>query len=203
MRSSVRFSAIAVVAAAVLLFAGCVRELPEYRYSWNELTDGRTVYKPLPEGWEYAGEFSVLAGTVEEGNALYASEDGLFVREKKNILQDMEYAPFVRSDVELPEISQETCSVTVFPNEGEPHTLSDTAKAEFFGLMGGLSDGDETQGEGSAAEVFITVPGIGGLRASGGFSVERRENGYYLVGSDGSARIPEGSALLAETIGEE
>ena len=195
-------SVLAITAAAVLS-AGCNMDLKTFTYSWNELTDGETVYKRLPTGWEYHGEFKNLIGTVDSGNMLYASEDGLFVREQRNLLQDMDYAPFMRGDLELPEVSPENCSVVIALKTGETLYLSAPAKEEFFSLRGELLSGKDPKKPDSCfiylARTYLAVPGIADLRFNDGFMIYETDDGLLLLDSRGyAAEIDADSALHRE-----
>ncbi|MBQ7278428.1 MAG: hypothetical protein IJR17_04420 [Clostridia bacterium] len=86
----------------------------EFVKSISSMTNGTLEYKRLPKNWRYRGKYPYRWGTVKGGNKLYASdEEGSFVQERKSWFQDMDYAPWMLSSIELPKMPVEDIDVHI------------------------------------------------------------------------------------------
>lgn len=134
-----RFFALLLCAALLAGFFGCKPLTdPEaanrvYTINGDVMTDGTITYQRLysENDWNYRGNYPYKIGTVKGGNALFASEEtGIVVREQKNLLQDMEYRPWIRSDAVFPDPFGDDCHISVLLLHSTYVSLSDEAKAE-------------------------------------------------------------------------
>lgn len=103
----------------------------------DTMSDGFLSYRPhLPDNWSYHGDYSYQIGTVKDGNALLASDEtGIVVKQRKPktpLFADMDYIPWIRSDVDLENLSEEDCDVVAEIAKSGECTLSEQAKAEFM-----------------------------------------------------------------------
>lgn len=92
------------IVLCIILFAalGCTNR--EFVISGDTMSDGTVTYVHLPDGWRYSGEYPIKIDTVRKGNRLFASDETeTIVRERKSLFRDMDYAPWIRSDVVFPD----------------------------------------------------------------------------------------------------
>ena len=122
------------VCAALLLFCvfGC-GDQRVFEIKNGTMSDATVTYVRLPNNWYHMGSYTNRIGKVKGGNALYGSdEDGTFVQERKPLLADMEYAPWVRSDYQFPALYEDMEINILLYGEKESVILSEQAKAEFI-----------------------------------------------------------------------
>ena len=197
--------AILFIASLLIMCAGCNTDMKKYTRNWVGLTDGENSYSYLPAGYSYHGEMKKLVGYVDGGNAVYESDDGLFIKENESIFQSMVNKHLVRSERELPEPAQENCSAAVFCG-AEEHALSEEAEDDLFLLLRLMQKSAEDKGFASGG---LLLGGIQlcfrepeGLRYSNLWEVYLKDGRFYITDLDGKhALISESSRLCAE-IGE-
>ena len=112
------------------------------------MTDGTVTYQRLYSediGWDYRGFFPYTIGTVKDGNALLASDEtGIVVKEQKNPSQDMDFRPWIRSDVMPSDLSGDDCLAKIVISDETFLSLSDEAKAEVLACRNTYLTSSET-----------------------------------------------------------
>lgn len=133
MKRILQTAAFCLTVLFLLCLFGCGDDGRIFVIQGESISDGMVTYVRFPEKWYYSGRYSYRIGTVQKGNALLASdEEGTFVREKKPLLADMEYAPWVRSDYRFPTLYDGMeIEIVKYRRQGTL-ILSEQAKSEFI-----------------------------------------------------------------------
>lgn len=160
----------------------------------KSMSDGTVTYVRLPEKWYYFGRYSYRIGTVQEGNALLASdEEGTLVRERKPLLADMEYAPWVRSDFRFPVLYEEydemDIEISIY-RQWDSLILSEQAKSEFIEWARKVESGEirnkgKNYGQ-SFASVYYSFPNIPNLGYDPKYHLIHGYSGIVVVDSSGN-----------------
>lgn len=141
MKMKKRVSVLCIVLLHLICFVNCqIKPLTDTKalirvFTQEEdiLTDGIVTYTKLPDHWRYTGEYPLKIGRVNGGNSLYASDEtGMIVKERKSVWADMEYSPWIREDIELPEIPSEDSTVIIKTKDRHSYTLYGSAREEFI-----------------------------------------------------------------------
>ena len=95
--------------------------------------NSKIIYHHLPENWYFTGDYSFRIGTVKGGGALLASDkDATFVKENKSLFADMDYQPWIRDDVILPDLCNDQVEIEIFLRKHGTCILEGQAKDEFI-----------------------------------------------------------------------
>ncbi len=188
-----RKNLIICIILSLIMLSGCGLDRKDriYVQDGNILSDGVVTYKRLPKDWSYIGEYPVKIGKVKGGNALYGSDDrGTIVQERKSWYADMEYAPFVLSSVEIPEVPTQDYDVyvVIFLKSGA-HLLSETASEDFAqwyqANQSKKSSESEVTHNQPFAYAYITLRSIPGLRYNNFYYLVQGENVIYVTNDNG------------------
>ena len=142
---------IAFIAILIIFMNGCHKDNPTndadnqraFMINDNALSNGTLTYIRLPKCWYYDGDFPYRFGVVQGGRTLYsADESGTIIKEKKPLLADMDYAPWIRDDTILPDLYGEEITVTIYFMDKDSFHLTGQAKDEFIEWFGGYQSGN-------------------------------------------------------------
>ena len=202
MKSLSKNLGIVLLASLLVLFSGCGTELKTFTRNWGGFTDGEASYSFLPEGYSYDAKLKKLVGYVDGGSAVYASEDGAFIKENESIFQDMRNNHLVRDDCELPVPTKENCTV-MFKDGRE---LPESAKDDFFLLLRLMDGSENAKGFGKRERpiggFYVRFSEPEGLTYGNHWDVYGKDGRLYLTDGDGNhALISESTSLYAELSG--
>ena len=194
MKRILQTAAFCLTVLFLLCLFGCGDDGRVFVIKGNSMSDGTVTYVRFPEKWYYFGKYSYRIGTVQEGNALLASdEEGTFVRERKPLLADMEYAPWVRSDFRFPVLDEESDEMDIeisIYRQWDSLILSEQAKSEFIEWARKVESGEirnkgKNYGQ-SFASVYYSFPNIPNLRYDPKFYLIHGYAGIVVVDSSGN-----------------
>ncbi len=199
MKSFSKRLGILIIAIVLIINTGCSTGLKTFDRNWEGLTDGEVSYSFLPREYSYGVKLKKLVGYVDGGNAVYASEDGLFIKENESLLQDMKNSHLVRTDYSLPVPTKENCAVAF----GADHELSDGAKDDFFLLLRLMeraqADRDFKKKTDYMGRLSLRFYEPEGLLYSNLWEVGKKDGRLYLTDrGDKHALISESTRLYAE-----
>ena len=124
-----------------MISTGCRKTIPVdqpvFTQDGSTLTNGTLHYVRLPKGWYYRPkDYPYRIGTVKGGNALLASdENGTFVKERKEFLADMDFAPWVREDYVFPDVCGDDFIVKIYGRTHDLIILDGQAREEFIAWL--------------------------------------------------------------------
>ena len=122
-----------VVVVSLIAFILRYKNQGSYIKSDDELTNGVLTYHHLPENWQFGGNYSFRIGSVKGGGALFASDkDATIVRENKPLFADMEYRPWIRDDVILPDLCSDQVEIKIYLTNHGTLVLEGQAREEFI-----------------------------------------------------------------------
>ncbi len=158
--------------------------------SGDTMSDGVLNYRRLPKNWRYEGDYPYRIGTVQGGDALYASDEtGIVVKKKKPLLADMDYVSYVRSDVDLESMSEADCNLIAEIYHVGELTLSEQAKTEFlewYHAYKSGTNGSNTVYHGiSRSKIWFSYPSLNELWYKGQFTFVREDNSISIIDTDG------------------
>lgn len=155
----------------------------------DTMSDGLLSYRRhLPDDWSYHGGYSYQIGTVNDGKALLASDEtGIIVKQRKPIYADMDYISWVRSDVDLENMSEEECDVIVVIEKCGEFTLSEQAKAEFikwYNTYRTAKDYTTYHGK-NRSKIYFAYPALHDLHFKGEYLFVMDTNSIRIVNIEG------------------
>ena len=123
-----------------MISTGCRKTIPVdqpvFTQDGSTLTNGTLHYVRLPKDWGFSSDYSYRIGTVKGGNALLASdENGTFVKERKEFLADVDFAPWVREDYVFPDVCGDDFIVEIYGRTHDLIILDGQAREEFIALL--------------------------------------------------------------------
>ena len=125
-------SKISLILVSLIALLGCQKQ-DLYVKGDDELTNGIITYHHLPDHWYFTGDYSFRIGAVKGGNALFASdENATIVKERKPLFDDMDYAPWIRDDVMLPDLCSDQVEIRINLIEYGTYVLEGQEKDEFI-----------------------------------------------------------------------
>lgn len=180
---------------------GCGRK---FTWQGDTLTDGNASYRYLDKDWDYEGSFTIRIGVKKGGNAIYASDETEWlIKERESLLQDMYNRPLIRTDIVLPDPTDEHNRIQVnnnFLSEEAAMQLRAYDIENHGRLIKKIMDVKPTV-------VTVIHPEIDALQSSfeGRFVLQDKTLylGLYRGSYDGFyayEEIPEGSALYREVL---
>ena len=99
----------------------------------DTMSDGVLTYVRLPDNWSYEGRFPYLIGTVKDGNPLESSDkEGTVVRERRESWGSMEYAPWIQTGFELPDLPPDDSDVVLTLWTGKRFSMDEQMRREFL-----------------------------------------------------------------------
>lgn len=161
-----------------------------FRQLNDELTDGTMTYKRFPDHWEYIGKYPLKIGTVQGGNALYTSDkEGTFVQEAKPWYSGMNLAPWVRTDLDIPNVPSKESEIRIAIYKGASFYLSSKAREEFITWYLMYMDG-QIQNFGATyeqpfASIYFTMVSVPELQYDGGYCLVQGEESLVITNSSG------------------
>ena len=120
----------------LLALAGCGADR---RFTWKDgkLFEGSVAYSYLPVNWMYYEKMPIV-GWTNDGERVCGSADGMVVKLKERLLQDMQNRPMIREDIELPdEVIDSDYTVEIFGA-----ALDEAAADQFWKLFHMMSDSE-------------------------------------------------------------
>ncbi len=157
-----------------IISTGCRKTIPVdqpvFTQDGSTLTNGTLHYVRLPEGWGFSCDYSYRIGTVKGGNALLASdENGTFVKERKEFLADMDFAPWVREDYVFPDVCGDDFIVEIYGRTHDLIILDGQAREEFIALLRSYINSSNEQPETEYEKLSsFGIPDIDTLKYHGG-----------------------------------
>lgn len=126
--------------AITMISTGCRKTIPVdqsvFIQDGSTLSNGTLHYVRLPKDWGFSSDYSYRIGTVKGGNALLASdENGTFVKERKEFLADMDFAPWVREDYVFPDVCGDDFIVEIYGRTHDLIILDGQAREEFIAWL--------------------------------------------------------------------
>ena len=113
--------------------AGTFYNQEVFVYGDGKLSNGTLTYIDFPQYWHYKGDYPYRFGKIKGGKTLYAAdENGTIVKEKKPFLADMDYTPWIREDMVLPDLCGDKIAVMVNFMDNTSFSLEGKAKEEFI-----------------------------------------------------------------------
>ncbi len=157
------------------------------------LTNGSLVYRHLPENWYYSGDYTYQIGKVKGGNALLSTDAvGTIVKEKKPLLADMDYAPWILETAQLPDLYGDDINVVVsIQNQGK-FVLSEHAHQEFITWFQKYQDGmiSKTNGISLKDKPYIAVRfacvSVAGLLYDCDLTIKTNANAVFVLDNNGA-----------------
>ena len=129
---------------SLIALIGCQKQ-DVFIKSSDELTNGIITYHHLPDDWYFTGDYSFRIGAVKGGSALFAADkDAAIVREKKPLFADMDYQPWIRDDVMLPDLCSDQVKIEILLTKYGTYVLEGQEKDEFIHWFQMYQNGETT-----------------------------------------------------------
>ena len=157
-----------------MISTGCRKTIPVdqpvFTQDGSTLTNGTLHYVRLPKDWGFSSDYSYRIGTVKGGNALLASdENGTFVKERKEFLADMDFAPWVREDYVFPDVCGDDFIVEIYGRTHDLIILDGQAREEFIAWLRSYINSSNEQPETEYEKLSsFGIPDIDTLKYYGG-----------------------------------
>ena len=158
-----------------IISTGCRKTIPVdqpvFIQDESTLSNGTLHYVRLPKGWYFRPkDYPYRIGTVKGGNALLASdENGTFVKERKEFLADMDFAPWVREDYVFPNLFGDDFIAKISGPTHDLIILDGQAREEFIAWLRSYINSSNEQPETEYEKLSsFGIPDIDTLKYHGG-----------------------------------